>query len=88
MISIFAKSPQRVFFSPAADAYIQELSAENLQLKAQFEESDIQALQNRLRWFERKYIESQNDVVREQARSKLKNYTLSVDLLTEDSTAG
>jgi hypothetical protein len=42
----------------------------------------------RLRWFERKYIESQNDVVREQARSKLKNYTLSVDLLTEDSTAG
>ncbi|CAM6013175.1 unnamed protein product [Sphagnum balticum] len=56
-------------FCEAADAYIQELSAENLQLKAQFEESDIQALQNRLRWFERKYIESQNDVVREQARN-------------------
>ncbi len=36
-----------LLFSPAADAYIQELSAENLQLKAQFEESDIQALQNR-----------------------------------------
>jgi hypothetical protein len=34
-------------FCEAADAYIQELSAENLQLKAQFEESDIQALQNR-----------------------------------------
>ncbi|CAK9264709.1 unnamed protein product [Sphagnum jensenii] len=56
-------------FCEAADAYIQELSAENLQLKAQFDESDIQALQNRLRWFERKYIESQNDVVREQARN-------------------
>jgi hypothetical protein len=31
----------------AADAYIQELTAENVQLKAQFAESDIQALQNR-----------------------------------------
>ncbi len=31
----------------AADAYIQELTAENVQLKAQFAESDIQALQSR-----------------------------------------
>jgi hypothetical protein len=34
-------------FCNTADAYIQELTAENVQLKAQFAESDIQALQNR-----------------------------------------
>ncbi|CAK9236517.1 unnamed protein product [Sphagnum troendelagicum] len=56
-----------------ADAYIRELRAENVQLKTQFAESDIQALQNRLRWFERKYIECKNDVVTERARSKLQH---------------
>ncbi|CAK9214098.1 unnamed protein product [Sphagnum jensenii] len=67
-------------FCNTADAYIQELTAENFQLKAQFAESDIQALQNRLRWFERKYIECKNDVVTERARNlELQNRIIDLE---------